>query len=301
MLSNAKKIALAAVLILAFVILSKFSPGFGEDSKAHIESANTQISQLPIEAVGLEFGDVIKQSLSGNRALGDSKTAQIGITSHHLPTASGLISRFYKTIEASGSPHKTFVVVGPDHYEHCNTAVSTTKRPYYTPYGTLVANQGLIDDLIQNAAVTEVDSCFDGEHSIGVQSMYIKLLYKDSTIVPIIYSSSASEEAVAKVAQVLSKHKDEITVVVSVDFSHYESVELANQLDSESGNMIKSLDGAGLTLHHMDSPASIRTAIALAKMWGLKPVMLEHLNSFDVTAHPENTTGYWNIIFTENQ
>ena len=48
----------------------------------------------------------------------------------------------------------------------------------------------------------------------------------------------------------------------------------------------------------MDSPPSIKATIALAKLWGLEPQMLRHANSYEFTGQSENTTGYWNILFT---
>jgi AmmeMemoRadiSam system protein B len=291
---------LAAVLLLgtatSFAILHK-TPGAKNEGQVNGITTDATATK-PIAAVGFEHADLIKQALSQNKPPAVLPMAQIGITSHHLPTAVSFISQFYNTLQQSQSPHKTFVVIGPDHYEHCLKAASTTSRSYYTPFGILESNNKIISDLEKNGAVARVDGCFDGEHSIGVHSMFIKFLYPDSTIVPIVYSSSAQDSSVGKVAQVLAKYKDEITVIISVDFSHYQSTTIANQLDKDSGAMIQRLDGSGLTLKHMDSPASIKTAIFLAKLWNLKPNLSRHANSCEFTGQSENTTGYWNIFFT---
>jgi AmmeMemoRadiSam system protein B len=286
-------IVFAAIIIFGLGLLhTQLKP------RAQVQGASDQ-AQAPrsVEAVGFEYGDLIKKAMPQYKSLASLPGGQIGITSHHLPTAVSFIAQFYNTITQSNSPTTTFVVIGPDHYEHCKRAASTTQRPYYTPFGILNSNSGIINDLEKNAEVSEVDGCFDGEHSIGVHSMFIKLLYPSATIVPIIYSSAAPDLEVEKVAGVLAKYKNEITVVVSVDFSHYQSTEVANQLDADSGTMIKNLDGGGLTLRHMDSPASIKTAIALAKLWSLKPYMLKHANSYDFTGQSVNTTGYWDVVF----
>ncbi|MEJ0021270.1 MAG: AmmeMemoRadiSam system protein B [Candidatus Doudnabacteria bacterium] len=296
-MSNSTRTGIVFILGVLLLSLGFFAATRQSGKIAGITTA--PIGSSPVAAVGFEYGDLIKQAMAQYKALANLPNAQISITSHHLPTAVSLIAQLYNTLKQSQSPHQTFVVVGPDHYEHCKKAASTTKRPYYTPYGILDSNTAIIDDLIKNGGVSEIDGCFDGEHSIGVHSMFIKLLYPDSTIVPIIYSSAAPDSEVEKVAQVLAKYKDEITVVISVDFSHYQATDVANQLDADSGNMIKNMDGGGLTLRHMDSPASIKTAIALAKLWNLKPRMLKHANSYDFTGQSENTTGYWDIVFTK--
>lgn len=293
------QIRFAAVLILAVAIVFFAHPGRIFKPEPGPEAKLQNLSPRPVEAVGFEYGDLIKQAVVQNKVLANLTVAQIGITSHHLPTAVSLIAQLYNAIKQSENPHQTFVVIGPDHYEHCQTAVSTTRRPYHTPFGILASNNAIIDDLEKNSGIAEIDHCFDGEHSIGVHSMFIKLLFPDSMIVPIIYSSAASDSEVEKVAQALAKHQDNISVVVSVDFSHYQSTAVANQLDADSGAMIGRLDGRGLTLRHMDSPASVKTVIELAKLWHLKPQMLRHANSYEFTGQSENTTGYWDVIFTD--
>lgn len=294
------QVRLVAILVVTVAIVFFVHPGLFKPEPGP-EAVSQNSSAQPVEAVGFEYGDLIKQAMVQNQALANLSGAQIGITSHHLPTAVSFIAQLYNTLKQSASPHQTFVVIGPDHFEHCKTAVSTTRRAYYTPFGILGSNSPIIDDLEKNGGVAEVDPCFDGEHSIGVHSMFIKLLFPDSMIVPLIYSSAASDSEVEKVAQVLAKHQASISVIVSVDFSHYQSTEIANQLDADSAAMIERLDGRGLTLRHMDSPASIKTAVELAKLWHLKPQMLRHANSYEFTGQSENTTGYWDVVFTDKE
>lgn len=293
-------VLIALVLSVAgFTILPKLTHSLKEQGQ--IDGIKLQAEQRPVQAVGFEYADLIKESLPANKPLANFSSAPIGITSHHLPTAVSFIAQFYQTLKQTKDPHQTFVIIGPDHFEHCKKAASTTRRPYYTPFGILETNTKIIDDLEKNGGVAEVDNCFDGEHSIGFHSMFIKFLYPDSTIVPLVYSSAATDSEVERVANVLAEYKNQISVVVSVDFSHYESTKVANQLDKDSGNMIERLDGSGLRLRYMDSPASIKTAIALAKLWDLKPYMGRHANSYEFTGQSENTTGYWNVFFTSKK
>lgn len=293
------KIFLSAIIILTLAAL--LGSRYLFIRLKHTGSVQGAIFQVqapePVEAVGFEYGDLIKLALGQNKSFAGLPGGQIGVTSHHLPVAVSLIAHLYNTLTQANSPTTTIVIIGPDHFEHCKRAASTTRRPFYTPFGILSSNNGIIDDLEKNAGVAEIDGCFNGEHSIGVHSMFVKLLYPNSTIVPIIYSSAAPDSEVKKIAEVLSKYKNEITVIVSVDFSHYQSATVANQLDADSGVMIKNLDGGGLALRYLDSPASIKTAIALAKLWNLKPYMLKHANSSDFTGQSVNTTGYWDIVF----
>jgi AmmeMemoRadiSam system protein B len=285
--------ALAVIAVAVTLLKFNWTDNVGGQVNGISLSSEEQSS---VKSSGFEYDNLIKQSLDETKTAKDWPTAKLGVTSHHLPTAAGFISEFYNSLPQTAP--KTVVIVGPDHFERCRRAVSTTRLPYYTPYGMLDSNTTIISDLVNSGDVMEVVDCFDGEHSIGVHATFVKLMYPESNIVPIIYSSAASDEDVQKVTAVLDKYRQDITVIFSVDFSHYQAVELANQLDNDSGNMIRKLNGDGLALKHMDSPPSIRTAIALAKLWNLKPQMLRHANSYEFTGESQNTTGYWNIVFT---
>jgi AmmeMemoRadiSam system protein B len=250
-----------------------------------------------IEATGFQYAELIKQNIAQNKTFPGITETNIGITSHHLPTAADLISKLYITFKETAGPRDTFVVIGPDHTEKCKAFASTADLPYQTPYGQLENNTDITTVLVK-AGVSLNNECFIGEHSIGIQALYIKYLFPNARVVPITYSSAAGEQTIQMVVNALAPYKDTVTVVVSVDFSHYQSTAIANRLDADSGKMIEQLNGSGLTLKHMDSPPSIQTAIALAKAWNLNPLMLRHANSFEFNGQSENTTGYWDILFS---
>lgn len=229
---------------------------------------------------------------------GGSYAAQIGITAHHLPTALPFISSFYKELAGSTGPRQTFVIIGPDHLEKCQARIAMTKIPYLTPFGRVEIDREMESKILQAGASLD-DSCFEGEHSIGVQTIFIKYLFPDAKIVPLLLSSGAPEGSIERITGELAASKDKITVIISADFSHHQTKERASQLDSESEQMIRNLDVSSLDIEHVDSPPSIRAAILLAeKMGRAAPKILGKENSFNFTGVPENTTGYLNVLFT---
>jgi len=224
---------------------------------------------------------------------------QIGITSHHLPTALPFIAAFYKTLLACQGPKDTFVVIGPDHFERCFASASVTKKPYLTPFGKLYPDEQIIDELLKAGAYTD-DQCFDGEHSIGAQTIFLKYLFPNAKIVPLIFSATTEDRLINNIVNVLAEYKDRITVIASVDFSHYQSYNRAVQLDQDSEQMIKDLSGLSFDLERVDSPASVKLAILLAKKIDSQdPIILKRANSYDFTGQSENTTGYMNAIFVD--
>lgn len=254
------------------------------------------------EAGFSELSGFISENFSSNNIKQDNGYwAQIGITSHHLPTALLFIADFYKNLVNSKGPRDVFVIVGPDHFEGCHAPVSITTRPYLNSFGKLYPDELIINELLA-AGVYKGDGCFKNEHSIGVQTIFIKYLFPEAKIVPLIFSATAEDKIINNIVDVLAKHKDKITVIVSADFSHYQTYSRATQLDQISEKMIKDLDGANFSLEYVDSPASMKLAILLAKKIGSdKAVILKRANSFDFTEQTENTTGYINTVFVNSE
>lgn len=230
----------------------------------------------------------------------DDYLTQIGITSHHLPTALPLISSFYKQLLYLPGPRETFVILGPDHFEKCQASIVTSKIPYLTPFGELSIDEQIVDEVLQTGVFID-DNCFDSEHSVAVQTIFIKYLFPDAKIVPLLFSANTSNKSISQLADTLSLYKDKIMVIASVDFSHYQKISQATDIDNESEQMIKNLDATLLDIEHVDSPPIMKLAILLAKKFGAsEPKILKRANSFDFTGDSENTTGYINAIFGSN-
>jgi len=244
--------------------------------------------------------EAIKLTLNPQATTGKtSKISQIGITSHHLPTAMDAIVSLYGNIYSSNGPRNTFVIIGPDHFDKCAKPITTTLKPYLTPFGKINANNIIINELIKGYASSD-DSCLENEHSIKVQTIFIKYLYPDATIIPLAISSSAKLSDIEKLVQFFYGYKDETTIVVSVDFSHYRTFEIATKIDKESQNMINNLEFDNLDINHVDSPMSVKFAIMFAKKIGATHVNSSVYNSFDFTGESQNTTGYIDAIFYDN-
>lgn len=230
----------------------------------------------------------------------NNSNVQIAVTSHHLPTAFTLIAHLYKTLLNSSENRKTFVILGPDHWEKCQSYVSTTNVSYSTPHGKLEIDREISQKLLDWHLVSLDNNCFKGEHSIGVQTIFIKYLFPDAKIVPIIFSSNTGNKSINGIATFLNQLDDNMTVIVSVDFSHYYEYNEAMLIDSISGDKLKNLDESFFDLKYVDSPASLKVAIILAEKQGItKATILDRANSYDFTGEKDNTTGYFNVIFAK--
>lgn len=293
-----KKIFLSA---LSIVILG----GVVAVVVANIKADKSEFSVLPsssqvafIDSNLSEFKDLILSNLSSGEIVQKNKNIKAGITSHHLPTALPMIAEFYKTLAASISGEVTFVVLGPDHFERCRSSASVASNDFITPIGVLESDDDLVAK-IKEAGAEGYDQCFDGEHSIGVQTVFIKYFFPNAKMVPIIFSASTSDSVVNKIVDALLAQKEKIVVIASVDFSHYHDHDEALKLDRESAKMIEDMNISAFDLKHVDSPAAVKLAVLFSKMTGLEPEVMETANSYEFTYQAENTTGYINAIFTD--
>jgi poly-gamma-glutamate synthesis protein (capsule biosynthesis protein) len=261
----------------------------GSGEKEFHDSKNSELKEIIRE----EF-----VSLAGSQADSDSDhLAQIGITSHHLPTALPLIVDFYEKLKNMAGPREVFVILGPDHFEKCQSPITTSKIPYLTPFGQLAVDEQIVEEVIRVGAFID-DKCFENEHSVAVQTIFIKYLFPNAKIVPILFSANTANQAVVQLADKLSLYKDRVIVIASLDFSHYKKVDEAIEIDAESEKMIKNLDTTLLDIKHLDSPPVIDLVILLAKKFNATQLeFFKRANSFDFTGETENTTGYISAIF----
>lgn len=225
-----------------------------------------------------------------------TKQPLIGITSHHLPTASPLLDNFYSLLKKTRPEIKTFVVIGPDHFERCRRKFVTSDTTVKTMFGKLPIDNSLLTELTKNGPVIE-NGCFQGEHAIGVQANYIKKYFPEARILPILLSYAAKNRNFTKTVQVLKNHQKDIFVLASTDFTHYVDARMASANDVISRKLINSLDGGAFTLKQVDSPGTIRLILQLAKELKRTPEIIEHKNSFDYTGAFYNTTSYFSAVF----
>lgn len=242
-----------------------------------------------------EYKSLIGRQKSANYRLRTGRPF-IGITSHHLPTASPLIDTFYYQLKKKRPDIKTFVVIGPDHSERCRQKFSIKSLPVMTMYGELRTDKALASRLAEAGAKRE-EACFEGEHAIGVQANYIKRFFPEAKMVPVLLSYAAKQRSFEALIKELASNRNDVFVVASVDFSHYLEVQKAEAVDAISRKMINELDGTSFSLKQIDSPATIKVILGLARALQLKPEIIEHRNSFDYNGAYKNTTSYFSVVF----
>lgn len=290
-----------ALIVFLFVMATLLSSQFNRKAVDQLDTKLFGVNQVKINEA-----KKINSGFTGLAGLVDEKSlkyqgvelmpgAKVSIVSHHLPTASDLIIKNYAVLKESLTGEAPiFVVIGPDHFENCNSLISITDRDFDTPFGVLELDQSL---KAQFQELARVDDCFVGEHSIGVQALMIKKFFPKARFVPILISSAVTQKEIDQVVTILKENQSQIFLITSVDFSHYQSKQVASEFDRQSRDFIEKMEWNSLSFDHVDSPASMEVALRFALSQELKPYILENLNSFEVNGLDGNTTSYFSVVF----
>jgi len=223
-----------------------------------------------------------------------------GIVPHHT-IASPLISGFFYNL--SKQEVKTIIVAGPNHDNEGDADAATSRIPWETPFGLLSVDEDLIAEMIFETGVELKDDIISDEQSIAALVAYFKYYLPETNIVPIILKSGFDISNVEKLSEYLSqKINKEIVLIVSVDFSHYLSFDVAQKKDEITLSLIKdnNINGIyGLNSDYLDSPPSISLLIRTMEKAGAdNPEVLAHSNSALFLEKPiSSTTSYFIITY----
>lgn len=177
-----------------------------------------------------------------------------GIVSHHMLISSE-IAKFFLNLKEQNP--KTIVILGPNHYG-LGSNLFISKYPFKTPWGLLEPDLDVIDALIQAGYVENQEKPFEIEHSISSLVGFIKYVFPDAKIAPVILSKKTPKDQLDKLAEELDKILlDETLVISSVDFSHHLNRMASNFHDKKSISAINSFDFDNIFNLEIDSPPSI--------------------------------------------
>lgn len=199
---------------------------------------------------------------------------------HHL-VPSFVIADFFKNL-AKQRP-ETLILVGPNHYERGKYSVLSSAASWKTPFGYVEADRDALSALSINSVVSLNDEVLSLEHSMGNIMPFVKYYLPDTKVIPIILSKDLKEPELELLLKQLRPFLDRgAPLVVSVDFSHYQTRADAEQNDVYTESLI--LEGAigkllSLGSEYVDSPPSIALSLLYMRDLGKNAEFLYHTNS----------------------
>lgn len=288
--------------LVATVALLAVASGCTLDGRGAPDPAPRNVPELALQEMFYEeqsFYTAIERSRSVEPRAG----VRAVIVPHHL-LAAHLIT---ETLKLASSPDiERVVVVGPNHRNTGGQRLSTALVNWRTPLGLLRSDPTLVGSLRNDLALLDSPDVFTDEHSIGAEAPFIKHFFPNASTLGIALGSNVTYPDALSLSRWLAKHADEKTLIVfSIDFSHYLSKAVADEMDGVTQHLIEERDVnriLQLGNDNLDSPGTLATALLLADELGLRTEILQRGNSFDLlTIKPNETTSYFTISFSEGR
>ncbi len=172
----------------------------------------------------------------------------VGLVSPHAgyPYSGPIAAHGFYRLAKEGKP-ESVVILGPDHSGFGAGISFDDFDGWRTPLGDVEVDKDLRDNIFNKVGIAEIESASHRkEHSIEVQIPFLQYLFDDDfQIVPINIGRQDLEvikalgEAIGEVAS------EDVLVIASTDFSHYESQDVARSKDRRAIEKIRDLDWEG--------------------------------------------------------
>jgi len=233
------------------------------------------------------------------------------------PTA----ARTFAALAGSGSP-RTLVIFGAVHTWGVGRPALYGRGTWETPLGSLQVDHALAEAILREAGsdVTENERAHSEEHSIEVQLPFIKYLWPDATIVPLVVPPERQAPAVGEaVARAVQAQGGRVFLLGSSDLTHYGprygfaprgvgSAALAWAKDNDRRLLddVVHLRAEEIVPHaSADHSAcgggAVAATVAAARALGAtQGVLLEHTTSYEVQplGSPDDFVGYAAVVFS---
>jgi len=205
----------------------------------------------------------------------------------------------YKELAGDGVVD-TAVVLGPNHSGYGSPVSLWPGNAWETPLGKVGINEELAHSLLGGVIETD-ESAHIYEHSIEVQLPWLQYLYGELKLVPIAMLAQDIETA-REVGKAISRCSDNIIVIASTDFTHYEPHSVATEKDKSVIEAITNLDEEELYKRRellnctMCGYGPVGAAIVAAKEMKAKTAsLLKYATSGDTTGDFSRVVGYGSI------
>jgi len=221
----------------------------------------------------------------------------------------------YKEIAESKIP-KAYVIIGPHHNKQGKVSVSVDD--FETPFGVLKVNQEIVKELKEKTELIENNGgVHNDDHSVEVQLPFLQFVNKDKIneikIVPLLIGKISFEECL-ELGEALSEI-DDITLIISTDFTHYGDEFNYKPFIYSIQNNIKNIDSKIFQFILNQDLARLKEYVERVKnnTCGILPIyvllkfckqsfiknsrLLSYYNSMDISGDKNKSVSYASFIF----
>ena len=148
---------------------------------------------------------------------------------------------------ASGCRFDTVVLAGPSHYVAFDGVSIYPRGAFATPLGDAEIDSGLSEALMASPAIRPMPSAHQREHSLEMQLPFVRHLFPDARIVPLVMGFQTRETITALAAALAQAcTNDRVLIVASTDLSHFFDARTAQELDGRVSRHVAAFDADGL-------------------------------------------------------
>ncbi len=242
-----------------------------------------------------EFYEEAFEDVSG--ALSEQEgNGVLGVVINHHLLAKEIIAEIFERVKNKNVAR--VVVLSPNHFSYGQGVIQTSLANWKTPYGILEADAKAIKKL---DTISDENPSFGKEHGVSGLVGFIKKVFPEAEIVPIIIKDSFDLESSSKLAKELNKIiNNETLVIASLDFSHYVIPAVAQYQDQLALNILNSSDFGSIKYINIDSKPALNVLLEIMKQNRTQKFnLVENTSASELLGRPffnENTsyiTGYF--------
>jgi AmmeMemoRadiSam system protein B len=201
----------------------------------------------------------------------------------------------YAALASAADTIKKVVLLGPAHSIPFAGLAAPTSNGFITPLGMVPVDQEAINRLLLLPQVVSLDAAHDQEHSLEVHLPFLQMVLKKFEIIPLVVGDAGQKE-VAEVLELLW-NGEETLIVISTDLSHYNSYEIAQQMDRSTSLAIERLQPEQIHYDMACGRNPVNGLLAVAKQKGLQAKTLDLRNSGDTAGPRDRVVGYGAYVF----
>ncbi|MFA6450318.1 MAG: AmmeMemoRadiSam system protein B [bacterium] len=215
---------------------------------------------------------------------------------------------------------KTFILFGAVHRYMSDSPAVMADGAWETPLGDVEIDASMASELLGACAgLTSNARAHDGEHSIEVQVPFIKFLFPEAKIVPILAPPTGDAAALGDAVGRAIAGRDDVIAIGSTDLTHYgfeygfapkgageEALKWAREVNDrrmiDIAIEMKAEEAVPVaqTHHNACGSGAVAAATAVAHAKGKKKgILLDYTTSYDVMprGRPSMFVGYAGIVF----
>ncbi|MFC2970288.1 AmmeMemoRadiSam system protein B [Acidimangrovimonas pyrenivorans] len=181
------------------------------------------------------------------------------------------------------------VVISPSHRHPFRGLAYPSQQVFATPLGPLRIDRAACAALAAAGLAHEEDAAHDDEHGIETQLPFIRMLWPEAQLVPLVCGAVPAAQVAAAIDALAGP---ETLVVLSSDLSHFLPRSAAGGKDAETAHLLETGEAEALTPGHACGATGLQGWLMSRAGQGSKALRLGMGDSGDVTGDRARVVGY---------